>query len=70
LKPFKTYTFDIVEHPIPECPAPHALPKAKECIVIHGRPFDLNYTGITLQAVYGSNTKDCTTGRVTQRETK
>lgn len=56
LKPFTTYTFDIVEHPIPECPAPHALPKAKACILIHGRPFDLNYIAIKLEAVCGSNT--------------
>lgn len=64
LRPFTTYAFDIVDHPIPECRNPHAHPQERACIVIHGRPSDLNYTAITLQAVCGSNTKDCLTGMV------
>jgi hypothetical protein len=70
LRPFTNYAFDVVNEPvIPECPTPHP-PKHPEaaCILIHARPFDLNYTMTSLLALCGSNTQDCLSGETYPEE--
>jgi hypothetical protein len=59
LTPGETYIFDYVTEPTAECPKPHDAKPGTACIVIHARPYDLDYFMATIQALCGSNTTRC-----------